>query len=173
MLKDVDGQDAAPPENGNIMFVKPQADWRKLADAGVTEIWSQKPIPGLELARQERGVMIYRVPGPGRASTPNGPAAVVSESASQLKLHATGPGILTIRDRNMPGWVPKVDGVHVKMGGTTWMEIALPAGEHQVELNYVPPGFMTGIMLAVPAWFLVFLLAFRAILLNRARRNAS
>jgi len=37
----------------------------------------------------------------------------------------------------------------------------LPAGEHKVGLNYVAPGFMTGLFLAIPAWIIVFLLAFR------------
>jgi len=173
MLLDIDGGGASPDENGNIMFIKPKADWKKVADAGVTEVWSDKPIPGLDDSRTDNNLIKAKLPGPGRASTPKGPAVIDHESYSSLRLHATGPGKLTIRDRNMPGWAPKVDGAHVPMGGTTWMEIELPAGDHQIELNYVPPGFMTGVFLAVPAWLLVVLLAFRALLLSRTRRNAS
>jgi len=162
-----------PPENGNMMFIKPKADFKKLADAGVTEVWSPKEIPELGLATPDNGILKYRLLGPGRASTPQGAARIESESFSQIKLHATGPGKLTVRERNMPGWLPKVDGAHATMGGTTWMEIDLPAGEHEVELNYVPPGLMTGVMLAAAAWLIVLLLAFRSFLLARAGQAPS
>jgi len=173
LLKDIDGEDAAPPVNGNMMLIKPKADLKKLADAGVTEIWSQKPVPGLAEPRQEDNVLKYKLAGPGRASTPSGSATIESETASQIRLRAAGPGKLVVRERNMPGWVAKVDGAHVSIGGATWMEIELANGEHQVELNYVPPGFMTGIFMAIPAWILVLLLAFMVALLGRPYRNAS
>jgi hypothetical protein len=139
----------------------------------VTEIWSEKQIQDLQGVRQKSGIWKYALPGPGRASTPNGQARITGESYSQLKMQATGPGKLTIRDRNMPGWVAKVDGAHTKMEGTTWMELDLPAGDHRIELNYVPPGFMTGVFLAVPAWILLILLAFRSFVIGKAPRKPS
>lgn len=173
LLNDVDGEGAAPPENGNMMLIKPGADFKKLADAGVTEVWSQKEIPSLGVPNQDGGILKYRLSGPGRASTPQGPARIESETFSQIKLHASGPGKLVLRDRNMPGWMPKIDGSHASLGGTTWMEVELPAGEHEIEMNYVPPGFMTGVLLAIPSWIIVFLLAFRSFLLARVGRTAS
>jgi len=159
LLKDIDGKDAAPDANGNMMFVKPSADLAKLADAGVTQVWSQESIPQLEQVAPERGIYKYKLKGPGRASTPQGPAQIVSESPSKLTLTAIGPGKLIVRERNMPGWVAKVDGKHVIMGGTTWMEIDIPAGSHDVELNYVPPGFMNGVFLALIGWVLIVFFA--------------
>jgi hypothetical protein len=173
LLGSIDGGDAAPPENGNMMFIKPKADWKKLADAGVTEVWSAEPIPELGESIAEGKILKYRLASPGRASTPQGKAEIVEESYSKLKLQAVGPGKLVVRDRNMPGWLPKVDGAHAALGGTTWMEIDLPTGRHQVELNYVPPGFMAGVLLAIPAWILVFSLAFWAGVLALRGRTAS
>jgi hypothetical protein len=173
MLNDVDATGAAPPENGNMMFIKPKADPKKLAEAGVTEVWSIRELAGFGVPVQDNGILKYQVPGPGVASTPAGPAKIDGENYAQIKVHAIGPGKLTLRERNMPGWIPKVDGAHATLGGSTWMEVELPAGSHEVEFNYVPPGFMTGVMLAVPAWLIVLLLAFRSFLLARAGRTPS
>lgn len=144
LLHDVDGQDSAPPANGNMMFVKPSADPRKLAEAGVTEVWSTKPLPGLSATPADGGYFRQALPGPGRASTPAGPAKIESETLSQIRLQATGPGRLVLRDRMMPGWIAKVDGRHVPLEGKTWRELDLPPGEHTVEMNYVAPGFTAG-----------------------------
>jgi len=160
LLRDIDGKDPAPDANGNIMFIKPSADLHKLAEAGVTEVWSQKPIATLGLPKQEDGLFKYGLPGPGRASTPQGPSEIVSESRSGLRIRATGPGKLVVRERNMPGWLAKIDGSRATLTGSTWMEVDLPTGEHDVELNYVAPGFMSGIYMALPAWIVVILLAF-------------
>lgn len=49
-LKQMMAQDPAPPENGNMMFIKPTVSPEKLKNAGVTEVWSANPLPwpGLE-----------------------------------------------------------------------------------------------------------------------------
>jgi hypothetical protein len=167
LVHEVDGQDAAPSANGNMQFVKPTADPGKLAAAGVTEVWSRKEMPQLgQPLSSESGIFRYRVNGPGRASTPQGPAEIVSESSTGIKLKATGPGRLVLRDRNMPGWLPKIDGRHVPLEGTTWLEVDLPAGEHSVEFNYVPPGFMPGVYAAALAW-----LAVLAVFLSNRKRS--
>jgi hypothetical protein len=156
MLHEVDGQDPAPPANGNMMFVKPSATPAALADAGVTEVWTRRRFVQFgQPFSTDGGVYRYPLSGPGRVSTPVGPGEIVSEGLSQLRVRATGPGRLVVRDRNMPGWLAKVDGRHVPLEGTTWREVDLPPGEHTIEFNYVPPGMMAGLMLAVPAWALL------------------
>ena len=156
MLDWVNGKNSTPLANGNMIFVKPSADPTRLASAGVTQIWSLKEIPQFGTpATTENGIFKYSLDGPGRASTPAGPAKILSETYTQLKVVATGPGRLVVRDRNMPGWIAKIDGKHVPIEGTLWRELDLPAGDHVVEFNYVPPGLMTGIYLAVPAWLIL------------------
>ena len=157
LLDEVNGADSAPPANGNMMFVKPTFDPKKLAEAGVREAWSRKPLEGIgEPLTQEDGYYRYRVPGLGRLSIEGGQCKPISETLNQIKAQVQGPGRLVLRDRNLPGWLPKVDGRHVPLVGTTWLEIDIPAGDHQVEFNYVAPGFMTGVYLAFPAWLLIF-----------------
>ena len=171
MLKDIDGVDPAPAVNGNMMFIKPEADIQKLADAGVTQVWSQVPIDRLGTGVQDSGLFKYKIPGPGRASTSKGPAKILSETPSQIKVQATGPGKLIVRERNMPGWLPKIDGKHATLGGTIWLEIDLPAGDHEIELNYVPPGFVTGLILAFIACLIAAVVAIRGILFHRSLMN--
>lgn len=156
LLDAVNGTDSAPSANGNMMFVKSSLDPKKLAEAGVREAWSRKPLEGLgEPLTQEDGCYRYRVPGLGRLSIEGGQCKPISESVNQVKAEVQGPGRLVLRDRNLPGWLPKVDGKHVPLVGTTWLEIDVPPGDHEVEFNYVAPGFMTGIYLAFPAWLLI------------------
>ena len=151
LLQDIDGKNPAPDANGNMMFIKPTADWKKLAEAGVTQVWSASPITQLDEVAPENGLYKYKLLGPGRVSTPEGPGEIISESASQILIKANGPGKLTVRDRNMPGWVAKVDGGHATLGNGTWMELDLTPGEHLIVLNYVAPGFMNGIFLLLLA----------------------
>lgn len=148
LLKDIDGADPPPPANGNMMFVKPTADIHKLADAGVVSV----------LARNSDGGVV-RTPtgGAGRVVSPVGQGEIVEETFSKLVVHATGPGRLVVRDRNMPGWLAKLDGRHVPIEGSLWREIDLPAGDHTVEFNYVPPGLMAGLGAAFLGWIGVLL----------------
>jgi hypothetical protein len=155
-LRDIDNQDPAPEANGNMMFVKPTADPAALAEAGVEQIWSRVELQGFGRPfSTENGVLRYRVNGLGRASTPQGSAEITSETASGLRLEATGPGTLTVRDRMMPGWTATVDGKEVPMRGQRWRELDLPEGPHVVEMRYTPPGLLTGLYLGLPAWLLV------------------
>ncbi|HVT13530.1 MAG TPA: hypothetical protein VHE55_14795 [Fimbriimonadaceae bacterium] len=148
LLKDIDGSDPAPPANGNMMFVKPDADEHKLADAGVTAILTRNP---------DGSVESRSIDGNGRVLSPQGKGEVVEESFSKLVVRATGPGRLVVRDRNMPGWLAKVDGKHVPIEGSLWQEIDLPAGVHTVEFNYVPPGLMAGLAAAFLGWLAILL----------------
>ncbi len=161
LLNDINGQDSAPEANGNIMFIKPKFDARKLAAAGVTQVWTRQDIPGLRIPEVKEQYKVYPLRGPGRASTPNGPATIGNETLNSLTVTAPGPGRLTVRDRNMPGWTATVDGKPVPIQGTLWREFDLSPGSHQVTMNYSPPGLSTGLMgfafgLVLCAGFLVF-----------------
>ena len=149
MLKKVVGADPAAAVNGNMMFVKPSASQQELAAAGVTEVWTLKHDPNYPNGRAVLPeVEKTPIAGPGRASTPTRPAEIVEEGYDHLSLKATGPGLLTLRDRNMPGWTAKVDGKSAEIKGTTWREVELGGGEHRIEFKYSPPGMRNGLLLA-------------------------
>jgi hypothetical protein len=163
-LHAIDGQDAAPPANGNMMLVKPNADPRALAEAGVTAVWSVGPLTQFGTpAITQGGVFEYVLPGPGRISGARA-AKIEAEDFRSLTIKATGPGMLTIRDRMMPGWTAQVDGkivplqaVDSSLGTGLWRGVQLTDGDHQVFLSYSPPGFQTG--LAFTAISLILCLA--------------
>lgn len=172
LLDDINGgNDSAPPANGNMMFIKPTFDWEALMDAGVSEVWSTKPLPiGNFPSHEDNGILKYdftkhpNYVGRAVVNAPNAPlrpAKVTGESFTQVRVDAEGPGQLTLVDRYMPGWLAKIDGQHVELKTTgssdkpeTWLGVELPPGQHKVEFNYVPPGFMTGVYLAFPAWLI-------------------
>jgi hypothetical protein len=161
MLRSIDGEDPAALANGNMMFTKVTADPARLAEAGASEVWSRKEMPQLgQPVSSDMGMLRYTINGPGRASTPIGPAKIESETLSSIRLTANGPGRLVLRDRNMPGWMAKVDGRHVPLLGSTWREVDVPAGSHTIEFSYVPPGFMSGLGVSAFAWLALVVIFF-------------
>ncbi|MHB8635995.1 MAG: hypothetical protein ACYC96_05930 [Fimbriimonadaceae bacterium] len=144
-LADIDGEDPAPAANGNMMFVKKHFDPAKLADAGVTEVWSGNPLPQLGKAPVPTdGIYKYPLPGPGRGSMSNGPATLMRETAEWLEFEATGPGVLTVRDHLREGWSVRIDDVLTNFTRDPWPRVVLPPGRHTVRFQCWPPGLTTG-----------------------------
>ncbi|MCH8978543.1 MAG: hypothetical protein IH945_04785 [Armatimonadetes bacterium] len=142
-LNDINGQDSAPPANGNMMFIKPGADRTKLADSGVTEIWTLS-----DYGFDARGKLVKeRIEGPGRANVGEIPAVIVADTYRTQTVRASGPGTLVVRDMNMPGWSASVDGAPAEIGGTLWRHVELGSGEHEIRFKYTPPGLFKGLVL--------------------------
>lgn len=165
MLRQIDrDNDPAPPANGNILLVKPGFDARVLAEAGVTEVWSLRPIDGLqEIEKPAENVFAYKIPGPGRAFVKDQgqtrPAKFVRDGFDRTILEAQGPGSLVLNDRNMPGWSVTIDGEPATIAGGTMRRVELSPGSHRVEFRYEPPGLKTGLAAAGLAAFLCIALA--------------
>jgi hypothetical protein len=93
--------------------------------------------------QETRGLVL---PGGSRP----GPAAVVGEPSNRLEVRAEGPGLLVVAETWDRGWRARVDGKdarlirveHARMG------IVAPPGIHRFELDYRPPGFTPGLVLA-------------------------
>lgn len=157
LLHDINGgKDAAPPENGNMMFVKPGYDTAQLADAGVVKILME---PARTPGEPASDLPFVYVAGPGRASiTPsNGEEAnvpIAAESLNSVELKDVPAGKLILRDRNMPGWKAIVDGKEVPISGSMWREIDIESPAKSVKFEYRAPGIESGFKLSLIATLL-------------------
>ena len=67
-----------------------------------------------------------------------------------MKVYCSQPAILVCLDTYAPGWEVKVDGRPNKILRANYMfrAVALSAGEHKVEFNYLPRSFVVGAMVS-------------------------
>jgi hypothetical protein len=165
ILNEINGKDSAPEANGNMTLIKPGFDRSKLLQAGVSRI----------AYRAEDGRVVdgpYAFPS-GRVID-DGPLTqtkpidgyVVSDTLTTTVVKGYGPGKLTLRDRNMPGWTATVDGQPVEISGDRWREVELPTGEHTVVFKYTPPGLEKGLQF----FSLPFILFLAGLVLHRLRK---
>ena len=147
LLDNANNQDSSPPENGNMMFIKRSANPAALGSLGVSDwnLYAEKPFPN------NLGIwpVIKQIPGPGRVSSTGGSAQIISEDYRSITIEADGPGVLTLRDRNMPGWSTRVDGDPTAIAGDPFRQVSLPPGAHRVEFTYWPPGLTQGFGLLI------------------------
>lgn len=144
-LRGIDrGKDPAPPANGNIMHVHSDFDPVKLADAGVSEVWSRTPIAAqLPVVEQTESLTKYRLDG--KRFDYQGSVTKAEDRLDGLVLEVEGSGPLTVKDHMMEGWACQVDGQVVPIG-TPWRTVETgTAGKHRVEFRYRPAGFGTGV----------------------------
>lgn len=149
LLYELGQVDAAPPANGNMAFIKPSAEPHRLAEAGVTEVWSRRPLEKFGTPVVEwRGVLRYRLPGaPGWMSLERGTIEGFSERIGRYELRVNGGGELVVRDRALPGWRATVDGKVTALNSGPWLSVRLDPGQHDVVFTYVPPGLPEGLWL--------------------------
>lgn len=132
MLREIDGKDPATVANGNLMVIRPSANPQSLASAGVTRVLVYDPA--------SKKMIESRLPGGGRISAPKGEPKILSEDTEGLTVRAQGPGVLTVRDRLMPGWRASIDGKETPILGDFWRSVQLPEGEHTITFEYRPRG---------------------------------
>lgn len=150
MLRRVNGgRDPAPPANGNMMLVKPGFDPQALAQTGATSVVSLDPIEGLQPIGTFGMATEYRLDSPGRVSTSAGPARITEQRYDGLVVEAMGPGTLTLRDRNAPGWRAYIGDEPAPIAPGEWRVIELPPGPHVVHFRYEPPGMRVAAWAAV------------------------
>lgn len=159
MLREVDGQDPAPPANGNIMFVKPTADLERLREAGVATVFSPQPLPGAEGMQTELG---WKAPLGGKVVEATCEVRDVFNTRSgEWGFNVVGPGKLIARERNIPGWRATVDYKEASTGVGRWIEIAIPEGPMEVSLKFVARGYERGVWLACIAGLVLVASGFR------------
>lgn len=129
LLRSINGQDPSPPENGNMMFVKPGFDPDKLADAGVGPTNARLMFPGS--------------------------AEFSVDSANKVEIKTEGEGLLVLKDRMMPGWSAQIDNAPLDLAADLWKRVTVPAGKHTITFSYDPPGFKSGLILMGVAFGLI------------------
>ncbi len=131
----------------------PRAWWVPRAHQvpGETEALAAVAEPGLDL----RQVVIVESRGADAAWALGGPAAAVGRvqvlerrpGFMRLASVASSPGWLVISEMYMPGWRARLDGqpIPVLPGNGALLTLAVPPGDHQVELRLTAPLVATGL----------------------------
>ena len=147
LIKEIDGQDAAPPANGNMMFVKPKFDLQKLHDAGVSEVWQTNPSNGETMRTPVGGSRVIEASAHSNRSQKQ--PEITAETNSSVVV--SGSSSFVLLDRNMPGWTASIENKPIELKGTTWRQVDLPDGSPTVNVvfRYLPPGFDKGCILAI------------------------
>ncbi len=146
ILNDINGKDSAPEANGNMTLVKPGFAVDKLIDAGVSVIVGRDEpgaAPRSALIRGKRATIDSHADSAEQVSS----GRVLKDTLTSTTVEAAGPGRLTLRDRNMPGWTATVDGQPAEIKGVHWREVDLSQGRHTVVFKYTPPGLRLGLYL--------------------------
>ena len=150
MLRAANGEDPAPPTNGNMMFIK-KGDPARLAAAGVSFV--------------DDGSGPRAIQGPSRCSLEGGTATIASEDYSNVVITAHGSGLLTLRDRLLPGWTASVDGAKTPLETGTWRIVNLGTpGDHTVTFTYEPPGLKQGLAVSLAGLVLLLIALFAGII---------
>jgi hypothetical protein len=154
------GQDASPPEVGNMVFVKRPV--RELIEkTGAKWILSLTP-PGLPEAQESYvdGIYLYALasaPGRAHARTVDGRPVPVRWEEDRptriaLTLDSPAPAALTLADQHYPGWQARVNGAPVPMErADIFRRVRVPAGSSRVEFVYRPAAFRVGLYLMLCA----------------------
>lgn len=163
ILNEINGKDSAPEANGNMALIKPGFNQDLLIEAGVSKLVHR--LDNGQIARDtiSRSSRVLDE-GPSQ-QTKLIDGEVLSDTLTTTVVKGYGPGTLTLKDRNMPGWTATVDGKPTEITGDRWREVELPTGDHEVTFKYTPPGLKTGLNLfAIGA---VFTLA--ALVINKRK----
>ncbi len=128
-------------------------------------------------ARPTRQVLLEQAPAAlqPQANSGDDPPVRLTEwghNGSRLAIVAPRPGLLYCADNQAPGWSAAVDGkpAPILTANHAFRAVPVPAGRHEVELSYWPPGLSAGLGISGAA--LLGLLGMSAAGL-RARRGQS
>jgi hypothetical protein len=117
---------------------------------------------------------------PARLSPDDGSALQplqVSAGAASRSVTSKAPGAagwLDVAESSWPGWHATVDGRRAPLDtGSTTLRVHVPAGWHEVRLDYAAPGLRRGLELAIVAWIALLAAAAAPRLRGRGAAHAS
>ena len=112
----------------------------------------------------DRPVMLLEGNAGGPACQPGqaGTVRLLSEKADEIRLAVNGlsPGWLMASITHYPGWEARLDGspVDIYHANYLFMGIEIPAGEHELVIQYRPKSFYFGAMLSILILFWIMVL---------------
>ena len=110
------------------------------------------------------GINIYQLTPAPRADS-SGPAVYQSISPSHTKITVAAPTdtTLIVRDSFYPGWRASVDGrqVPITRAGSIFRKLDLPAGQHVIDMKYVPTLLYAGAGISAAALVLCLFIAYK------------
>ncbi|UYN89311.1 MAG: hypothetical protein KIT08_09450 [Anaerolineales bacterium] len=143
-----------PPLNANI-----DLDIALLSQLNVKYIVSAQPVSADGLGQVQVEPYIYFNPAyRPRAWVEQGgvaqPATVLDAQANRMTVHAYGPGLLILAEVQYPGWRLFVDRQPAEFASSDGplRTVALPDGEHEIVLHFMPDALRFGVPIAALAW---------------------
>ncbi len=86
-------------------------------------------------------------------------SAVARGGNIDVSCSSASGGILTVLERNLPGWKAWQEDSRTELFDGTWLSVAAPAGEHTFHFRYLPWDVFLGLLLSAAGWGLaIFLL---------------
>jgi hypothetical protein len=111
-----------------------------------------------------REIVLHDAPpdlGRPSAATEDGRATIVSEDQRSLVIQVVAPadGFLLVADTFYPGWTASVDGrpTAIYRANMSVRGLQVPAGAHEIRLEYEPPGFRLGLVVSITGLVLLAL----------------
>jgi len=117
---------------------------------------------GLIAAARQLGVPERTQPQPGTRGSPPIRGLRIHNAWMRLRVSLDAPAVLVVADAWHPNWRAKVDRRPAYMGRVngSFRGIALPAGEHLVEMSYRPRSLPAALVIAGAALLLLILIPF-------------
>jgi hypothetical protein len=166
-------------EGSNVLYRVDQAvgrtsvvfSWRRLAsgqaldavlapgfDAGQTAILEEDPKLGATVLTQ-----------PGKGATGEATYDETDPEHVVVRTTTSAPGLLVIRNAFDEGWHAKVDGEDAPLLRADYLmqAVAVPAGQHTVELEYRDPWIVGGLLVSGAAWVILLFVLVAAAMWRR------
>ena len=154
---------ALPP-----LDVTAQSDAVLLGRLNIKYLVAAQPmnVEGLELLLEEPYVYLNSHYRPRAWMEQGGEAQrvpLLDVQANRMTLHAYGPGQLNIAELQYPGWHVLRDRQPAEFAvpGNVLRRVVLPAGEHEIELYFMPDALRFGLPVTALAWLVMLWRVFR------------
>lgn len=179
----IDETDGAPgARTHQSVTFSPQGDFRRI-HSGDVKVYERAAAPGrawlvhgvqpVESAAEAQAAIAQPTFAPRAEAVVEAPIPAAPPAAAQsgenvavldftaerqsYRVQAVAPGLLVIADAWYPGWRATVDGqpAEILRANLLYRAIELKPGEHEIVLEYAPPGWRTGVIISAATLFIL------------------